>query len=318
MLEIEKLLTDISDVNDINPHYDKINNMNNDYMKLDIYNSKCIAPLHKYWFYLETSKIISINKSKSTMFKIALSKTHNVDLIKYLSALEVNIFEHCKTLKDDITMKKTVGKPSKYPPILNIKVTSHSHIFNKNNMPVNVDLLRENDNISIYFELKNIWINTSTKIFWLDLCALQIQTKQLIDLTQPLFGEDALTKKITRPSIGADDIKSSYSRTSKPPSRDTKESLTCSFPPKLDDILHQRSKLRTTSDKHTGLPKSDTPLNKVVSNESLAEQLSKLKTTKTKPETDQKSLKSETDKSGTKSSTNKKKSKKNKKTKKKD
>lgn len=313
---IDKLLTDISDTGNINPYYDKINNTNNDYVKMDVYNPKCIAPLHKYWFYLETSKIVSINKNKSTMLKVALSKTHNTDLIKYISMLESIIFEHCKTFKGDIIMKKTVGKPSKYPPLLNMKITSQSHIFNNNNMPINVDLLHENDDVSIYFELKNIWINTTTNIFWLDLCVLQIQTKQLIDLSRSLFGKELPEKKMLYCSASVDDVKSSFVSTEKPTTVDTKESFKGSFPPKLDDILHQRSKLRTTANKNSTQPKNETPLNKIVSNDTLVAQLSKLKTTKPKPEiehkstkskseTDHKSTKSETDKSKTKTSNKK-------------
>ena len=299
---IDSLLANINDTDDIDPHYGKLNNTNNDYLKLDVYNSKCVAPLHKYWFKLETSKIISINKNNTTMLKIVLSKTHNINLIKYITTLENKIFEHCKTLKEDIMIKKTFGKQKNYPPILNVKINSSTHIFNNDNKNVNEDYLHINDNISIYFELKNIWINTETKIFWLDLCALQIQTKKLIDLSHSLFDD-------TQKAIPRKDIHHAVTRRQPRPdddkkNSDAKDDFKGSFPPKLGDILQQKSKLRSTEKYNTLPPKEERPLNKIVSTELLADKLGNLKTTHTKIPDETKQIVDDQDK--TKSNTEKK------------
>jgi len=285
---INKFLADINNSDDIKPHYDEAINTGHSYTKINVYDPKCISPLHKYWFFLETSKIISVKKTKNTTVRLALSMDHNIKLIKFMSNLENAIFLHCQEdFKGDIILKKTIHKQKKFPPTLNIKIADDINIFNDAGNKINVNNIRENDNISIYFELKNIWIDMRSCDFWFNLCAIQIQKKQLINLTQSLFineHNEQLTAHATNVAhINTAQNTTLHARNNKPNisshANNKSNNETSNFSLNLNDILNQRSKLKSAK-KNTDIDKTETPLNKFVSADALVAQLSKLKNSK--------------------------------------
>jgi len=187
-MDIFQLITNTSTENNIK--YDNLEKYNGGFMKLNIYNPDICIPMHKFWFFIENVKIIKI--SNNTL-DIALSTTHN-NIIYYIDKMEINIENYIKTnISKKNTLKKIIEQHNSFFPIMKIKLTESSIIYDENDEIVDKNIIQQNNIVSLCIELNNIIINKTNHSSWLSFDVVQIKQHKLFDMKKSLFVKKQVT-----------------------------------------------------------------------------------------------------------------------------
>ena len=174
-MDINQIITDVT--SDIKIHFDKLENVKNEFNKFNIYNPNIFIPMQKFWFYIENVRIVdNINTKKYV--EIALSENIHKSIINYIDNLEIEIEKYIKLINPKYTFIKSVQKTTSFYPLIKIKIPLSTIIYDSNDEIINN--LHKNDSINLYMELSNIWINKFTHNSWSSFESIQIKKNKII------------------------------------------------------------------------------------------------------------------------------------------
>jgi hypothetical protein len=172
-----------------------IENINYFTDKIILYNANSTIPLHKFWVYINKSKVVkilSINKIKTLFMALSVKN----DFTEHIKMIESKCNDKLKS--DNVTKINVSSKLvdfNKSFPVMELSLDSETIMFDLDNNKKDIMDLNVGTELELICELENfIYSTKSLKSTWR---IVQLKKTRLIDLNVPLF--DKISKPVPVP-----------------------------------------------------------------------------------------------------------------------
>ena len=160
-------------------------NTNGVAQKINFYNPMIPEPLHKFWYYINTAKLLRKDKG---MMIITLSST-DINLIESLKNLDAKTDEILKNISSNNisgnNIIPTIKLSDTFPPIIEIHVDSVSKCYNQENKICTYMEIMNGAKIQLYIEFDCVMIEANKcEKKWR---VIQMKEHKPIDLTTNMF-----------------------------------------------------------------------------------------------------------------------------------